>query len=310
MNSVKQGLRASALGIVANLLLAVAKVISGVLGNSYALIADGVESAADVFTSAIVWGGLRIAAMPADEDHPYGHGKAESMAGLAVAILLIGAALAISIQSVREILAPQRAPHPFTLAVLVAVIAIKEWLFRRVLKTGIDLGSNSLKGDAWHHRSDAITSFSAFVGISIACIGGSGYESADDWAALLACSLIAWNGVKLLRPAINEIMDASPESAVIESIRQRALEVKNVAGIGRCRVRKSGLELFVDIHIKVPGDWTVHAGHELAHQVEDQLRHHFAMIRLVSVHVEPCSRSDTSPQTLGKNPQIPPSRSR
>lgn len=287
MSSLQSGLRASALGIVANSLLATIKVLAGVLGNSYALIADGIESTADIFSSLIVWGGLRISSIPADEDHPYGHGKAESMAALVVSLALIAAAIGIAVQSLREIRTPHHAPHGLTLVVLLAVVVIKEILFRRVLRTSDAIHSTALKADAWHHRSDAITSATAFVGISIALIGGKGYESADDYAALGACGIIFWNGVTLLRPAVDEMMDASPKPDLVLEIRRAAAAVSDVHGIGRCRVRKSGTELFVDIHIKIPGEWTVHRGHELAHAVEDSLRNAFPNIRFVSVHVEP-----------------------
>ncbi len=287
MSSLQSGLRASALGIVVNSLLATTKVLAGVLGNSYALIADGIESTADIFSSLIVWGGLRISSIPADEDHPYGHGKAESMAALVVSLALIAAAIGIAVQSVREIRTPHHAPHVLTLVVLLAVVVIKETLFRKVLRTSDAIQSTALRADAWHHRSDAITSAMAFVGISVALIGGKGYESADDYAALAACGIIFWNGVTLLRPAVDEMMDASPKPDLVLEIRGAAAAVPDVHGIGRCRVRKSGTELFVDIHIKIPGEWTVHRGHELAHAVEDTLRHAFPNIRFVSVHVEP-----------------------
>jgi cation diffusion facilitator family transporter len=295
VSTLQSGLRASALGIAVNSLLATIKVVAGVLGNSYALIADGIESTADIISSFIVWSGLRIAAIPADDDHPYGHGKAESMAALVVALALLGAAIAIAIQSIREIRTPHHAPHPLTLVVLVGVVIIKEALFRRVLKTSDALDSTALKADAWHHRSDAITSATAFIGIVIALIGGPGYESADDYAALGACLIISWNGLSLLRPAIDEMMDASPKPTLVQQIRHTAESVPDVHGIGRCRVRKSGTELFVDIHIKIPGEWTVHHGHQLAHNVEDTLRSNFPRIRFVSVHVEP---STLSPNTL------------
>lgn len=292
MSSLQSGIRASAIGIAVNSLLATTKVVAGVLGNSYALIADGIESTADILSSLIVWGSLRIAAKPADEDHPFGHGKAESMAGLAVALALIGAAIGIAIQSIREIRTPHHAPAPFTLGVLLLVVFIKEWLYRKVAHTGKELGSTALSADAWHHRSDAITSATAFVGIAIALLGGPGFESADDYAALVACAIISYNGYKLLRPAVDEIMDASPTPETVRQIRDTAAKVPQVSGIGRCRVRKSGTELFVDIHIKVPGEWSVHQGHTLAHGVEDALRNSFPRIKFVSVHVEPSSASN------------------
>ena len=209
MPSVQKGLMAAGIGMAVNVVLAIVKIVTGIVGNSYALIADGIESTSDIVSSLVVWTGLKISSLPADEDHPYGHGKAESIAGMVVALALLAAAVFIGIQSVREIITPHHAPAWFTLLVLALVIGTKETLYRFVLKVGDELTSTAVKGDAWHHRSDAITSAAAFVGISIALIGGKGYESADDWAALLACAVILFNGYRIFRAALNEIMDAA-----------------------------------------------------------------------------------------------------
>ncbi|MBI5684289.1 MAG: cation transporter [Verrucomicrobia bacterium] len=289
MASVETGLRASAIGIVTNFGLAIIKVVVGVVGNSYALIADGIESTADVVSSFIVWSGLRIASRPPDADHPYGHGKAESLAGMIVATALLGAAALIAWQSVGEILNPRGAPAWFTLVTLVLVIVVKEALFRFVNKTGDALDSTALRGDAWHHRSDALTSAAVFVGISVALIGGEGYEGADDWAALLACGIIAFNGIRLLRPALGEVMDAAVEAGVQEKIRAIAGGVSGVAAIEKCRVRKSGLGLCMDIHVEVDGQMTVTEGHDVAHRVKDALTASELRIADVVVHIEPAS---------------------
>jgi len=287
MVSVETGLRASAIGIVTNFGLAIIKVVVGVVGNSYALIADGIESTADVVSSFIVWSGLRIASRPPDADHPYGHGKAESIAGVIVAAALLGAAALNAWQSVGEILNPHGAPAWFTLVTLVLVIVVKETLFRFVNKTGDSLDSTALRGDAWHHRSDALTSAAVFVGISVSLIGGKGYESADDWAALFACGIIAFNGIRLLRPALSEVMDAAVEAETQISIRAIAGGVAGVAAIEKCRVRKSGLGLCMDIHVEVDGHMTVSEGHEIAHRVKDALTASELRIADVVVHIEP-----------------------
>ena len=287
MVSVESGLRASAIGIVTNFGLAIIKVVVGVVGNSYALIADGIESTADVVSSFIVWSGLRIASRPPDADHPYGHGKAESIAGVIVAAALLGAAALIAWQSVGEILNPHGAPAWFTLVTLVLVIVIKETLFRFVNKTGDSLDSTALRGDAWHHRSDALTSAAVFVGISVSLIGGKGYEGADDWAALFACGIIAFNGIRLLRPALSEVMDAAVEAETQTRIRAIAGGVAGVAAIEKCRVRKSGLGLCMDIHVEVDGHMTVSEGHEIAHRVKDALTASELRIADVVVHIEP-----------------------
>lgn len=287
MPDISRGLRASFVSVVANPVLALVKIVAGVLGNSYALIADGIESTVDMFSSLIVWKALRVSNQPPDEDHPYGHGKAESIAGLIVAGGLIAAALLIAVQSVREIITPHHAPAPFTLVVLVGVVIIKELLFRYVRRAGDELGSTALRSDAWHHRSDAITSVAAFVGISIALIGGPGYEAADDWAALLACAIISYNGVHLLRPALAEIMDAAVERETELRVRAIARDVDGVRFIEKCRIRKSGIALLMDIHVVVQGELTVREGHVIAHRVKDALMASELPVHDVVVHVEP-----------------------
>ncbi|HOB73370.1 MAG TPA: cation diffusion facilitator family transporter [Phycisphaerae bacterium] len=274
-------------GLVVNILLAATKTVAGLLGHSYALVADGIESAADVFSSVIVWSGLRIAAAPRDASHPYGHGKAEPLAAMVVALLLLGAAVWIAVQSLREIRDPHQAPALFTLPVLVGVVIIKELMFRYIVTVGQDIESLAVKTDAWHHRSDALTSAAAFVGISIALLGGPGYESADDWAALLASAVIAYNGYRLFMPALHEVMDAAPQSHVEAEIRRSAAQVLQVAAIEKCFVRKMGFEYYVDIHVEVDGSLTVREGHEIAHQVKEAIRRAHPRVADVLVHIEP-----------------------
>jgi len=285
--SVAAGLRISGLALGANLLLALGKITTGVFGNSYALIADGIESTADVFSSFIVWAGLRISVRPADARHPFGYGKAESIAAVIVSLMLLGAAALIATQSIREIRTPHHTPAWFTLVVLVCVVVIKESMYRFVFRVGQDLESSALKSDAWHHRSDALTSVAAFLGIAIALIGGRGFESADDWAALAACTVIVFNGLRLSRGALGEVMDVSVPPKIVASIRTIAAEVPGVAGIEKCRIRKHGLHLAMDIHVTVDGALSVRRGHEIAHTVKDRLLASKHRVNDVTVHVEP-----------------------
>jgi cation diffusion facilitator family transporter len=278
---------AAGVGMAVNVMLATIKIATGIVGNSYALIADGIESTADIVSSLVVWTGLKISSLPPDDEHPYGHGKAESMAGIVVALALLAAAVFIAIQSVQEILTPHHAPAWFTLMVLALVIGTKETLYRLVFRVGDELTSTAVKGDAWHHRSDAITSAAAFVGIAIALLGGKGYESADDWAALLACVVILFNGYRIFRAALGEIMDAAVPTPIQRSIRELSGSVAGVVRVEKCRTRKSGLGLFVDIHVEVDGDLTVRRGHEIAHAVSSHLKSSSLSIQDVVVHVEP-----------------------
>ncbi len=285
---IADGLQASGISTAFNTVLALFKMTVGVVGNSYALVADGIESFTDVLSSLVVYGGLRISSRPADYDHPYGHGKAESLAALLVAFFLVAAAVLIASQSIVEIRAPRtESPEWFTLPALLAVIAVKEGMFRYLYRTGDRLGSSALKGDAWHHRSDAITSLAAAVGISIALIGGEGYETADEWAALIACLVILGNGIRLLKPALDEIMDASVDAAVAGDIIGLAETVPGVERVEKCRIRKSGLDLIMDIDIEVDGAMSVREGHAIAHRVKDAIRDRYPGSVDVTVHVEP-----------------------
>ena len=275
------------LGVLINMVLALLKVLVGFVGHSYALIADGIESSADVVSSFVVWGGLRFSLRPADHDHPYGHGKSESLAGLVVALALLGAAILIAVQSVHEIRTPHHAPAWFTLPVLLLVIGIKELLSRYVLQTADNLESVALKGDGWHHRSDALTSAAAFVGISVSLIGGPGYEMADDWAALLACGVIAFNGLNLVRISVAELMDTAPPPTYLAAVRDVAGAVPGVVDLEKCWVRKYGLTYIVDLHVVVDGDIPVREGHEIAHRVKSALQSSDLKIAEVLVHIEP-----------------------
>jgi cation diffusion facilitator family transporter len=286
MSSIETGLFVSKLAIAINVLLAVIKIVAGILGNSYALVADGIESTADIFSSFIVWCALRWASKPADTNHPFGHGKAESVAGMIVGIALLGAAVTIAVQSLNEIRQPHHAPAWFTLVVLALVVVTKELLYRRVVQVGRSLHSTALSGDAWHHRSDALTSAAAFVGIAIALIGGPGFESADDWAALAACGVIAWNGSHILRVALDEVMDAAVAPEIVSQIRRMAGAVEGVQAIEKCRVRKSGPNLSLDIHVVVDGNMSVRESHRIAHVVKDCLLDSPHRVNDVTVHIE------------------------
>lgn len=284
---IEQGLKTTLIGIIASFILAAIKIFTGIVGNSYALIADGIESLTDIFTSSIVLTGLYYASKPADEDHPYGHGKAEPFAGVAVSLGIFVAAIIIIVQSLYEIITPHHAPASFTLIVLVLVIVIKESLFRFVIKVGTSVNSIAVKSDAWHHRSDAITSAAAFIGISIALLGGEGYESADDFAALFASVIIIINAYRIFKPALFELLDTAPPTQVVQKVRSVAGKVENVMGIDKCFVRKMGFDYFVDIHVLVDANLPVHKGHEIAHKVKDGLMREYSNISDVLVHIEP-----------------------
>ncbi len=282
-----RGERSAQAGVLVNLGLAAVKLLAGVIGNSYALIADAIESAADVFSSLIVWGGLRLSVRRPDERYPFGYGKAEPLAAAAVALFALAAASGIAIAALREIRAPHQAPAVFTLPVLVGVVALKELLFRRVFRTGREIASQAVEADAWHHRSDALTSLAAGIGIAIALAGGPGWEEADDWAALFAAGVIAWNGARIGRQALADLMDRSPDSAVVDRVAAAARGVDGVREVEKLLVRRSGLGLYVDIHVQADPGMTLEAAHQLGHRVKDRIQTDLPQVLGVLVHMEP-----------------------
>ncbi len=279
--------RAAQTGLLVNTGLALVKLLAGILGHSYALIADAVESTADVFSSLIVWGGLRISVREADDEFPFGYGKADALAAAVVALMLLGAGTGIAVQAVREIVTPHHAPAPFTLIVLVAVVLVKEVLFRRVLRIGGEVGSTSVEADAWHHRSDALTSAAAAIGITVALIGGPGWEPADDWAAIAAAAVIAWNGVRTLRLAALDLLDRAAPEPVRERVEAAALSVAGALAVEKLVVRRSGLGLFVDIHVEADGGLELRDAHVLSGMVKSAIRAALPEVIGVLVHMEP-----------------------
>ena len=275
-------------GIALNALLAVVKFAGGIFGNTYALIADGAESTLDIFSSVLVWAGFRVAARPPDANHPYGHGKAEPLAALAVAVFVFAMAGWVGVHAVHEIITPHLGPKWWTLPLLAFVVAVKLWFSRRMRAAGAAAGSTALGVEAMHHWSDAVTSAAAFVGIAIALIGGPGWEPADDWAALFACVIIAFNGAGMVMKALGDVMDMAVPARFENEVRALALAVPGVRALDKVRMRKSGLSYLVDIQVRVDGELTVREGHAIAHAVKDALMASAPhRISDVTVHVEP-----------------------
>lgn len=282
-----RGLKTTFVGIVASGILAVLKALGGIFGNSYALIADAIESTADIFTSTMLWLGLKWASKPADEDHPYGHGKAEALIAIGIAAALTIAAFVIGKESIHNIITPHKTPKPYTLIILLVVIATKEILYRYVKKTAIKINSEAIRADAFHHRSDAITSLAAFIGISISLIGGKGYEAADDYAALFAGVIILINVYHIARPAIGELLDEDLDPSLNERVRELAGEIKGVTNVEKCHTRKMGVLNHADLHIWVDGNLSVTEGHTIAHSVKDHIQHTLPQFIDVMIHIEP-----------------------
>lgn len=284
-------------GLVVNALLTLVKLVAGILGNAYALVADAVESSIDMIGSLAVWSGLRIASRDPDERYPFGYGRAESLAGAAVAMMLLAASVGIAATAAREIRTPHFLPKPYTLVVLIGVILVKEILFRSVLKTSEETGSPAVKVDAWHHRSDAITSAAAFIGISIALLGGPGWEEADDWAALVAAGVIGTNGVIMLRASLRDLMDRAPSAEILAQVSSAALDTPGVLAIEKLKIRRSGMGLYVDIHVQADPELSLHDAHILSGCVKTNIRREVPSAIGVLIHMEPFEEIPTLPGT-------------
>ena len=282
-----RGVRSAQAAILINTLLAITKLVAGVVGNSYALIADAIESTADIFSSSIVWGALRLSARDPDGAYPFGYGKAEPLGAAVVSLMLIGAAIGIAIVAVAEIRTPHHTPEPWTLVVLVAVVITKWALSRRVHAVGEAIGSSVVKADSWHHLSDAVTSAAAFIGISIALWGGPGWESADDWAAIVASAVIGYNGIRMLLPALYELMDRMPGDEVVEPVRRAAEGVPGVLRTEKLAVRRSGMACFVDIHVQADPNLSLSDAHVISGKVKGAIRSAVPRVQSVLVHMEP-----------------------
>lgn len=287
MSKEQQAVEATYFSIIGNTCLAIIKGLAGFFGNSYALIADGIESTTDIFSSLLVLFGIKYSNRPADENHPYGHGRAEPLITFLVVGFLITSATIIAYESINNIQQPHELPKLWTLFVLAPLIIWKEFSFQLVMKRSIETNSSSLKADAWHHRSDAITSVAAFIGISVALFLGKGYESADDWAALFASCFIFYNSYLIFRPALGEIMDEHLYDDLIEHIRVVAAKVDGIIDTEKCFIRKSGMKYHVDLHAIVSAEISVKEGHQLAHILKDTLRKEIPELGNVLIHIEP-----------------------
>jgi cation diffusion facilitator family transporter len=283
----QKAIKATYFSIIGNTTLAIIKGLAGFFGNSYALIADAIESTTDIFASLLVLFGIKYSNRPADDNHPYGHGRAEPLITFLVVGFLITSATIIGYESIINIQTPHELPKPWTLFVLGAIIVWKEYSFRLVMKRSKETNSSSLKADAWHHRSDAITSVAAFTGISIALFLGKGYEAADDWAALFASVFILYNSYLIFRPALGEIMDEHLYDDLVEEIRNVSHQVDGIIDTEKCFIRKAGMKYHVDLHARVNGTITVKEGHDLSHKLKDTLREKIPELGHVLIHIEP-----------------------
>ena len=287
MSHEKEAIKTTYFSIISNALLATIKWTAGYFGNSYALIADAIESTTDIFSSALVLFGIKYSSKPADKNHPYGHGRIEPLVTFAVVGFLMISSIVIAHQAIINIKTPHQLPKAYTLIILAGIILWKEASYRLVIRKSKETKSSSLKADAWHHRSDAITSVAAFIGISIALIMGKGYESADDWAALFAAGFILYNCYLIFRPALGEVMDEHTHDDIINKIKEYSLRVEGVIDTEKCLVRKTGMKYHIDLHITVKGDISVKEGHNISHNLKDKLKAQMPEISNILIHIEP-----------------------
>jgi cation diffusion facilitator family transporter len=294
-HKLESGAHLALLGMGLNAVLCAVKIGAGLIGHSYALIADGFESLLDIISSLLIWGGLKFAAKPPDATHPYGHGKAEPMTAILASVMILGAAAGLAVASIEAISVRHTAPAIFTLPVLVVVIVAKEIHSRRVKRLASETGSTAMEADAMHHRTDAITSAAALIGITVALVGGHGYEKADNWAALFACGIIGYNGLLIFWPSLRDLMDTAPPRTIQQQVWEASMKVEGVADTEQCRVRKMGLEYYVDLHVKVNGGMTVTEGHGIAHKVKDAVRQAVPEVADVLVHIEPARGNGAQP---------------
>ena len=272
-----------------NLLLMVMKFSGGFLGNSQALIADGVESMIDLLVSAIFMIGLSYSLKPPDSGHPFGHGRTEALTSCLASLIIFAAGVIVAYFSVIQIFSENNPPEFFTLPLLAVVIILKFFLYHRIRKLRSYKNSLTLSSEGRHNMLDAITSFVAFFGISLSIGGGAFWAKADEVAALLTCLFIWYNAAWILKKAVYELLDGSLPDELIDPMRETAALTEGVLEVEKCLLRQSGVHLFLEIHLKVDPDLTVEKGHQIAHIVKDSLLHNHIRLVEVVVHIEPFS---------------------
>lgn len=287
----ERGMKTTLLGLLVSVVLACGKLAGGILGNSSALVADAIESYADSASSLVVLAGLRVARKPPDDDHPYGHGKAEAVSALVVCVLLLVAAGVIIVEATKQMFTPHGPPQWWTLLVLLAVVVIKEGLFRFVIKVADAEHSTAVEADAWHHRADAITSVAAFIGVTLAIWGPGWFGSprfviADEVAALCASGVIVYTALRLLHGPLHELLDAAP-AELLNDVRRVAAGVAGVRDVEKVLGRKSGKHYLIDMHLHVDGTMNVAEAHALGGKVKAVIRAELPRVRDVLIHLEP-----------------------
>jgi cation diffusion facilitator family transporter len=281
------GQRVAALGMAVSGALAAAKITAGLLGNSTAVVADGLESAADIFASGFVLLGLTVAAVPADADHPYGHGRAETLTGLLIGLGLAAGGALIAFVSVQRLGLPRQPLASFVLWPLFASLIAKSWLAGYKFHYSRKIQSDALQADAWNDTMDGISAFVALIAVGLTLANPVRFLDADRYGGFVVGLIVIFTGVRVAYETALQLMDTMPDETRMRQIRAAAQDVPGVRGVEKCFARKTGLRYHVDLHLEVDPDMTVRQSHEIAHQARLRILDTLEWVADVLVHVEP-----------------------
>ncbi|MDE6276492.1 MAG: cation diffusion facilitator family transporter [Muribaculaceae bacterium] len=298
--AVRRGKRATWVGFWVNAALGVLKVWGGIVGRSGALVADGLHSFSDFITDAIVLAVVGISRRKPDEEYQYGRGKYETGATLLVSVILVIVAVGLFADGVESVISwahgtelPQ--PAPLALIIIILSIGAKEWLFHYTRRVGRSIGSAAVVANAWHHRSDALSSVATLVGVAGAVLLSPRWRVLDPIAVMVVAVFIAIVGVKMALPAVKELLEVSLPQGKIEEIKAITASTPGVITFHRLRSRRNGSRFIIDMHIKVAPDISVCRGHEIASKLERELRRGFGQSTIMNIHVEPYKGEEIRP---------------
>jgi cation diffusion facilitator family transporter len=278
-------------GMVVSCVLAVVKIITGLMAGSISVVADGFESVGDVFASGLVFLGLTVAARPADSNHPYGHGRAETLTGLLVGLLMMAAGCGISFHALLLVNVPHQPPAAYAVWPLIASIGIKSVLGGVKYRLGKKIGSAALAADAWNDAVDIVSGIAALGAVSLTLYDPQRFLAADHYGGFAVGLIVIFTGLRIARDTGLQLMDTMPDEQMMRTIREVAQQVSGVEGVEKCFARKTGLQYHVDLHLEVDPEITVRSSHDIAEQVRNRIRHDLNWVADVLVHVEPSPRN-------------------
>jgi cation diffusion facilitator family transporter len=296
----RQSRRAAFVAVTISVGLGLIQFLGGYFGHSVALMSDAVHSFGDALTSGVVFAALFYAQQPADAEHPYGHTRAEAVAGSNVALVLVLLGLGVLWEALSTLAEVSPVPEWYTLVIACAGILLKEGLYRYEIRVSQRTGSTAMRASAWDHRLDAFGSLAVLIGLALAHWGGPSWHTADHVAAIVVGLVLVWTGSRLFWSSLHELLDRQAEPAMLEAVRGEALSVSGVLGVEKLLVRKTGLEYLVDIHVEVDPDLSVRESHEIGHGVKKRLMQNNVTLKDVLVHIEP---SPIPPTALHRDPK-------